>query len=120
MLDNTAEPGNGEDGLEPEQPEETPTPAKPDEPQPSAESQTAAQPPTPAEPKSEAPRPHIYMLRALLDAWDADADAQYAAWESGQPVGPVTGLPMVDELLGGAISPGLHMIHGSPGIGKTE
>jgi len=45
--------------------------------------------------------------------------AAHAARLSGQPRGPISGLPKVDAELGGALPPGLHIIHGQPGAGKT-
>src|SRR5918996_1264990 len=32
---------------------------------------------------------------------------------------PVTRIPQLDDVLGGALQPGVHVVHASPGAGKT-
>lgn len=41
------------------------------------------------------------------------------ARENGIPIGIKTGFPRTDKYLGGYLSPGLHVLHASPGAGKT-
>src|SRR5690349_126228 len=65
------------------------------------------------------PLPRIVRLGDLLGEWEADAHAAYAARVSGQARGPVTGLLRLDQELGGALTPGVHIAHGQPGAGKT-
>jgi replicative DNA helicase len=55
----------------------------------------------------------------LLSAWEADAATAHEAYTTGIPRGAVTDLPKVDKELGGALSSGLHIVHGQPGAGKT-
>jgi replicative DNA helicase len=38
---------------------------------------------------------------------------------TGKAPGPITGLPMVDETIGGYMAPGLHVLLAPPGAGKT-
>jgi replicative DNA helicase len=58
-------------------------------------------------------------LGDLIGALRDDAAAAYEAKQTGQPRGPVTRIPMLDDALGGALQPGLHALHASPGAGKT-
>jgi replicative DNA helicase len=66
-----------------------------------------------------APLPRIVRLGDLLSEWEADARAAHRARLTGQARGPVTGLPRLDQELGGALAPGVHVAHGQPGAGKT-
>jgi replicative DNA helicase len=61
----------------------------------------------------------VLRLSQLLSEWEADATAAFEARVKGIPRGPVTGLAALDEALGGVLQPGLHVVHGSPGSGKT-
>lgn len=63
--------------------------------------------------------PRLTRLGDLLEEWQAEAAAVYEARRTGQPQGPVTGFPRLDERLGGRLAPGLHILHGGPGVGKT-
>ena len=63
--------------------------------------------------------PRLARLGDLLGDWAADAEAAHRAHTTGQPRGPVTGQPKLDRELGGALSPGVHILHGGPGAGKT-
>jgi replicative DNA helicase len=58
-------------------------------------------------------------LGQLLGEWEADARAAFDARTKNVPRGPVSGIASLDEALGGALHPGLHIVHGGPGIGKT-
>lgn len=49
----------------------------------------------------------------------AESNLSNESYESGMPGGAVSGLPSLDLELNGAFSPGLHFIHGGPGVGKT-
>lgn len=63
--------------------------------------------------------PQAKTFEELLGSWRKDAEAAYEAEQSGIPRGAVTGLPRLDKELGGALPPGLHVLHGSAGAGKT-
>lgn len=63
--------------------------------------------------------PKTLLLRDLLAELRLDAETAYTARQTGQPRGPVTGLPALDELLGGALAPGIHVLQGAPGAGKS-
>jgi replicative DNA helicase len=67
----------------------------------------------------DTPAPQLVRLGDLLGALQTDAEEAYRAMQEGRPRGPVTGLPRLDQVLGGAIVPGLHILHASPGVGKT-
>jgi len=73
----------------------------------------------PQPPGEHIPQPILLPLAALLGDLQADAQARHIARLSGIPFGPTTSLPALDMLLGGAFTPGLHILHGSPGVGKT-
>lgn len=64
--------------------------------------------------------PRQIPLAALLDAWQIDAQEAYEARRDGVPRGPVTRFQKLDAALGEALQPGLHVLHGGPGIGKTS
>lgn len=61
----------------------------------------------------------LYPLPDLLDEWATDAEEARAACLAGTPRGPITGLGKLDRALGGFLAPGLHILHGEPGTGKT-
>jgi replicative DNA helicase len=63
--------------------------------------------------------PRLLQLGQLLGEWEADARAAFDARTKGIPRGPVSGLASVDDALGGVLHPGLHIVHGGPGVGKT-
>jgi replicative DNA helicase len=60
-----------------------------------------------------------YTLPDLLGAWTLDAEEAYQLKQAGKARGPVTGLYHLNKAIGGALFPGLHVIHGTPGTGKT-
>ncbi len=66
-----------------------------------------------------AERPRLCLLSDLLGEWDKEAQAAHEARQSQTLRGPVTGFKKLDEDLGGCLSPGLHIMHGQPGTGKT-
>lgn len=61
----------------------------------------------------------IYTLAALIDAAADAAKTRHEARASGRPLGAVTPIPKLTAALGSAMAPGVHIIHGSPGSGKT-
>jgi replicative DNA helicase len=63
--------------------------------------------------------PRLHRFAGLMDDLEADATAIHEARLSGQPRGPITGLKKVDAELGGALPPGLTMLMGNTGTGKT-
>ena len=66
-----------------------------------------------------APQPRLLQLRSLLEEFSDDAEARFDARQTGKPLGAVTGFSELDRELSGALAPGLHILHGSPGSGKT-
>jgi replicative DNA helicase len=65
------------------------------------------------------PVPRLYRLGQLMNEWVAEAVAAREAFTTGAARGPVTGMAHLDGELGGALSPGMHVMHGGPGVGKT-
>jgi replicative DNA helicase len=63
--------------------------------------------------------PRLMRLGDLLGEWEADAKAAFDARTKGIARGPVVGLPRLDAELGGVLEPGVHILHGSPGSGKS-
>jgi replicative DNA helicase len=70
-------------------------------------------------PASSGAQLRLLRLADLLGEWEAEAVAAHEALRTGQPRGAVTGLPRLDQELGGALAHGLHVVHGGPGVGKT-
>ena len=64
-------------------------------------------------------KPRITILSDLVGEFVRDAEAARQAIESGRPRGPITGLHQVDQALGTYLVPGLHVLQGAPGCGKT-
>ena len=76
----------------------------------------------PASSQAASPAPQLPRLLRLSDALQdlrADADSAHEARLTGQPRGAVSGLGMLDRELSGAFAPGLHILHGNAGTGKT-
>lgn len=63
--------------------------------------------------------PRLLSLGQLLDGAEREARDLYEARKTGQAHGPVTNLPHLDKAIGGWMAPGLHILHGAPGTGKT-
>jgi replicative DNA helicase len=63
--------------------------------------------------------PRLTRLSDLLAEWQTLAEQSHEAYTTGQPRGPVTGFAKLDAEIGGALGPGAHVLHGSPGAGKT-
>lgn len=66
-----------------------------------------------------APHPRLARFRDLLADLQLDATAAHEAYTTRKPRGALTGFPSLDLELGGALAPGLHIVHGGPGVGKT-
>jgi replicative DNA helicase len=65
------------------------------------------------------PRPTLTRVADLRAQWEAEAVAAHEAHRSGQLRGPRTPFPKLNEVLGGFWQPGIHIVHGPPGTGKT-
>ena len=63
--------------------------------------------------------PQLCRFSELLAGWQEDAQAAFEARVNGTPRGPHSGFAALDRELGGAFAPGLHIVHGQPGSGKT-
>ena len=63
--------------------------------------------------------PRLYRLGDLLRDFEEDAKAAHEAFEEGRARGPVSSFAGIDRAIGGAFMPGLHIVHGGPGTGKT-
>lgn len=64
-------------------------------------------------------KPVTTFLSDLIDDFLVDTKAAAEARASGHPRGPVTGLHRVDEMLGGYLATGVHILQAAPGAGKT-
>lgn len=64
-------------------------------------------------------QPRLWRLDQLLSDFERDVIAAHEAYTSGKPRGPITALPTLDRELGGALQPGMHIVHAQPGIGKS-
>lgn len=65
------------------------------------------------------PRPPLFTCADLLAAFTLDATAAYEDRQHGRARGARTGFAALDADLGGYLAPGLHVLHGAPGTGKT-
>jgi replicative DNA helicase len=70
-------------------------------------------------PETEPVQPTLYRLSSLVDEATADAEARYQSRQTGQLLGPITAIPSLTHQLGGSLTAGVHILHGSPGAGKT-
>jgi replicative DNA helicase len=61
----------------------------------------------------------VMRLGDLIGTLRDDATEAYEARVSGQLRGPVTRIPLLDDALGGALQPGVHVLHAGSGVGKT-
>lgn len=75
---------------------------------------------TPLNPSVDADAPRLVRPAQLLAAWQLEAAAAVEARVHGRPRGPITGFPALDDALGGAMTTGVHVLHGTPGAGKTS
>ncbi|HVS41314.1 MAG TPA: DnaB-like helicase C-terminal domain-containing protein [Candidatus Dormibacteraeota bacterium] len=65
------------------------------------------------------PQPRLVACADLIDDAVREATEAWEARRSGQPPGPVTGFRGLDQELGGCLAPGIHVLHGAPGTGKS-
>jgi replicative DNA helicase len=63
--------------------------------------------------------PPMFKLSSLLSEYEADAAAAHDAYRNGTPRGALTGIKRLDAELGGALAPGVTILHGGTGVGKT-
>lgn len=63
--------------------------------------------------------PRTVRLASLLDEWEEYAATAHEAHTTGKARGPITGFKYLDEELGHALQPGVHVLNGGPGSGKT-
>ena len=63
--------------------------------------------------------PTLARLDGLLDALAAETRQAADDRRRGRPLGPISGFPSLDRELGGAFSPGIHILGAVPGLGKT-
>ena len=75
--------------------------------------------PEPIKPAGDEQQAKLHSLADLLSAIESDADRRHSARKEGRLLGPVTGLNVLDKMLGGYLAPGVHVVHGDPGAGKT-
>lgn len=68
---------------------------------------------------TESERCPVFGLAALAEEADLVAVRAEAARLAGRQLGPTTGLAGLDAAVGGYLAPGLHVVLGSPGAGKT-
>ncbi len=66
-----------------------------------------------------APLPVLFRFSDVISEVLSDARQAREAHETGQPRGPITGLPGVDAKLNGALPPGPIVVLGNTGAGKT-
>ena len=69
--------------------------------------------------ETRSPTPETIQLSELVGSFVADTEAAAEARRTGRPRGPVTGLSELDRILGGFLAPGVHVLQGAPGCGKT-
>ena len=70
--------------------------------------------------ESEVDQPHIFSLGDLYDNYAAEAVANFEHRRSGTPMGPTTQLKDLNSAIGGYFAPGIYILHGSPGSGKSQ
>ena len=68
--------------------------------------------------ENDKPTANLVYLHSLLDTLEADVKTRHEAKAAGKPLGPITGIPKIDQTLGGSLATGLHVLHGAPGTGK--
>jgi replicative DNA helicase len=73
--------------------------------------------PNPTEPPIA--RPQLHRFADVIGQVETEARAAYEARMTGKPRGPLTGLKRVDAELGGALPPGVSIVLGNTGTGKT-
>src|SRR5215213_9044328 len=63
--------------------------------------------------------PRLVRFGDVLGAFRADAEAAFDARTKGVSRGPTTGIKSLDDVLGGVRQPGVHILGGPSGTGKT-
>jgi replicative DNA helicase len=63
--------------------------------------------------------PELFKLSSMIDSLIEDSNAINEAVKSGNRRGIMTGLGELDDVMGGFFAPGLHVVQGAPGCGKT-
>ena len=74
---------------------------------------------TGSSPDEEDRTPRGVRLSDLLDRLDAEARRCYEAHAKGSPLGARTGLDVLDTAIGGYLRPGIHVLQGPAGVGKS-
>lgn len=67
----------------------------------------------------DSPPPKLLRFADVLGAFRVDAEAAHDARVNGTARGPATGLRELDDVLGGVMQPGVHIVQGGSGVGKT-
>lgn len=65
------------------------------------------------------PKARLLRLDSLLGELAQNAADRNESFTTGRARGAVTGLARFDEMISGALEPGLHVVTGGPGVGKT-
>jgi len=69
--------------------------------------------------ETELPPPRLILMKHLVNELVDDAAQRHESKQTGKPMGAVTGFGKLDRELGSSLSTGLHILHGSPGSGKS-
>lgn len=69
--------------------------------------------------QTEAVDSPILTLRGMQPLAMTAGARRARAIKMGLPMGPLTGFDRIDEMLGGCLEPGMHVLHGTPGAGKS-
>lgn len=64
-------------------------------------------------------KPKLQTLNHILGELTQANDLAFQLQQSGKSPGPQTGIDSLDEIIGGFLSPGLHVLQAAPGAGKT-
>lgn len=65
------------------------------------------------------PEPRLLYLRQIVETVRLDAQQRHQARKEGRVLGPVTGFASLDAQIGEILHPGIYIVHGSPGVGKS-
>lgn len=64
-------------------------------------------------------QPQVFSMATLAGLVETDAASRHQRHLSGELLGPVPPFEKLQKAIGGFFEPGLHVLHGSPGLGKT-
>lgn len=64
-------------------------------------------------------KPKLQTLNHILGELTQANDLAFQLERTGKRPGPQTGIDSLDEIIGGFLSPGLHVLQAAPGAGKT-